>query len=94
MADDWIRRARMENQMNTFERIRKIICETEDLQPEDVTLDKRIDVDLGVDSLDKIECIMQIEDEFDIEIEDEEALKVDTVEDLVKLVDRLMAAKA
>lgn len=48
--------------------------------------------DLGADSLDTVELIMAIEDEFGIEIQDEDAEKVTTIGDAVKLIERLITA--
>jgi acyl carrier protein len=59
-----------------------------------VCLQTRLDDDLGYDSLDRIEFAMQIEEAFDIELADEEAEKVRTVEEAVVLVNRIRADRA
>ena len=62
-----------------FERIQKLICEQFVVDPEAVTMDTAFVDDLGADSLDIVELIMGIEEEFDIEIPDEDAEKLTTV---------------
>jgi acyl carrier protein len=57
-----------------------------------VTPEKRIVADLGADSLDCMEILVYLEDEFAIEIQDEEAEKCVTVADVLALLDRMVAA--
>lgn len=71
----------------TFETIRDIIVEQLSVEPSMVTEDTNLMKDLEADSLDAVEIIMAIEEQFDIEIPDEEAEKFQTVEDLVEYVD-------
>ena len=61
---------------NTEERIRKIIVEQLGVSAEEVTPDASFIDDLGADSLDTVELVMALEEEFDIEIPDEEAEKI------------------
>jgi acyl carrier protein len=68
-----------------FEKVQKIIVEQLGIDEDEVTLESDID-DLGADSLDFVEILMAVEEEFDIEITDEEADKIDTVEDLVECI--------
>lgn len=71
----------------TFEKIRDIIVEQLSVDESMVTMDTNLMKDLEADSLDAVEIIMVIEEEFDIEIPDEEAEKFQLVGDLVKYVD-------
>lgn len=71
----------------TFEKIRDIIVEQLSVEGSMVTMDTNMMKDLEADSLDAVEIIMAIEEEFDIEIPDEEAEKFQLVGDLVKYVD-------
>jgi acyl carrier protein len=71
----------------TFETIRDIIVEQLSVDPSMVTEGTNLMKDLEADSLDAVEIIMAIEEQFDIEIPDDEAEKFQTVEDLVEYVD-------
>ena len=71
----------------TFETIRDIIVEQLSVEPSMVTEETNLMKDLEADSLDAVEIIMAIEEQFDIEIPDEEAEKFQTVEDLVEYVE-------
>ncbi len=71
----------------TFEKIRDIIVEQLSVDESMVTMDTNLMKDLEADSLDAVEIIMAIEEEFDLEIPDEEAEKFQMVGDLVKFVD-------
>lgn len=70
-----------------FERVKKLIAEELDVNEDEVTLEAKLDDDLGADSLDAVELIMAIEDEFDIEINDEEAQKFKTVKQIVEYIE-------
>ena len=67
-----------------FEKIRDIIAEQLGVDPGEVTPESRFIDDLGADSLDIVELIMALEEEFDMEIPDEEAEKISTVGDVVE----------
>lgn len=71
----------------TFDRLKKIIVDRLDVDEADITPTASIKDDFGADSLDIVELIMEIEDEFGIEISDEDAEKLVTVEDAVKYID-------
>lgn len=71
----------------TFEKIREIIVEQLGVDESAVTLETSLMKDLEADSLDAVEIIMAIEDEFEIEVPDEEAEKFQNVGDIVKYVD-------
>ena len=65
--------------MNTTERVQKIVCEQLGVSVEEVKLETAFIDDLGADSLDTVELVMAFEEEFKIEISDEEAEKIQTV---------------
>lgn len=69
-----------------FEKIKNIIVDLLQVSEENVTLDANFIDDLGADSLDLVELIMGIEEEFNIEIPDGEAEKVVTVGDVVEYI--------
>lgn len=69
-----------------FERVKKIIVAQLDIDESQVTLDSSFVDDLGADSLDVVELIMALEQEFNIEIPDEDAEKIITVNDAVQYV--------
>lgn len=73
--------------MSVFEKVREIICTQLDLEPENVSLDSSVTDNLGADSLDLVELVMSIEDEFDIEVPDSETEKLKTVGDIVKYIE-------
>jgi acyl carrier protein len=70
-----------------FEKLREIICEQLDLEESEVNLDSNILEDLGADSLDVVDLVMSIEDEFDLEVPDEEIARIKTVGDIVKFIE-------
>ena len=70
-----------------FEKLKAIICEQLDLEEDDVKLTSNILEDLGADSLDVVDLIMSIEDEFDIEVPDEAIEGIKTVGDVVKYIE-------
>ena len=69
-----------------FEKVRNIIVDLLQVSEDSVTLDSHFIDDLGADSLDLVELIMGIEEEFNIEIPDGEAEKVVTVGDVVEYI--------
>ncbi|AYF53913.1 acyl carrier protein [Clostridium botulinum C] len=71
----------------TFERVRKVMAEHLEMNEEEIKLKSDFQDDLGVDSLDIFEIVMEIEDEFNLEIPNEDIEDVKTVEDLVKYLD-------
>lgn len=72
-----------------FEKIRTIISKELGVDQEKITLDTHLIDDLGADSLDAVELIMAIEDEFNIEIADDAAQNVKRVSDLVNYVTKV-----
>ena len=69
-----------------FEKVRDIIAEQLGLEKDEITMDSSFVDDLGADSLDIVELIMALEEEFDIEIPDEDAEKVSAVKDVVEYI--------
>ncbi|MFA5560800.1 MAG: acyl carrier protein [Acholeplasmataceae bacterium] len=72
-----------------FKRIKALIVEELNVPEERVLLESRLAEDLGADSIDAVELIMKIEDEFDIQVSDEQAQNVRTVKDLVDYIEGL-----
>jgi acyl carrier protein len=70
-----------------FEKVQKIICEQFGATPEKVTMDSSILEDFEADSLDIVDLAMSLEDEFGIEVPDEELENIKTVKDIVKLIE-------
>ncbi|BBU44026.1 acyl carrier protein [Pseudomonas monteilii] len=71
---------------NIEERVKKIVAEQLGVKEEEVTLEKSFVDDLGADSLDTVELVMALEEEFETEIPDEEAEKITTVKAAVDYV--------
>jgi len=70
-----------------FEKVRDIVVEQLDAEESDVTMESSIVDDLGADSLDVVDLVMSIEEEFDVEIPDEEVENIKTVGDIVKYIE-------
>lgn len=70
-----------------FEKIREIICEQLELEENVVTMDAVLLEDLGADSIDLADLVMTFEDEFDLEISDEDLENIKTVGDIVKFIE-------
>lgn len=69
-----------------FEKVQEKVAEQLGIEAEEVTQESSFIVDLGADSLDIVELLMALEEEFDIEIPDEEAEKLSTVGDVVEYI--------
>lgn len=69
-----------------FEKLKKIIAEVLNVDPDEITMETTFQDDLGADSLDVYQIIMGIEEEFDIVIPAETAEQVTTVEDAVEMI--------
>ena len=72
--------------MSIEERVKKIIVEQLGVKEDDVKPEASFVEDLGADSLDTVELVMALEEEFDIEIPDEEAEKITTVQSAIDYV--------
>lgn len=73
--------------MSTFDRVKKVLVEQLDVDEDAVTQNASIVDDLGADSLDVVEIIMGLEEEFDVEIPDEDAEKITTVQQIITYVE-------
>ncbi len=73
--------------MDVFAKLRDIIVEQLNVTPEQVTMEAKFQEDLGADSLDVVELVMKLEEEFNIQIPDEDAEKITTVADAVKYIE-------
>ncbi len=73
------------------EKVIAIICEQLDVAKEDVVLDASFVDDLGADSVDQVELIMAMEEEFDVSIPDEDAEKIGTVKNAIDYVNKALA---
>ena len=69
-----------------FEKVKEIIVNELRLDPDKVTMDADLEKDLGADSLDAVEVIMALEEEFDLQIPDSEAEKIATVGDVIEYI--------
>ena len=74
------------NQEEIFEKVKKIIVEQLGVAETSVTMEASFIDDLGADSLDIVELIMALEEEFDMEIPDEDAEKIVSVSDVVDYI--------
>ena len=72
----------------TFEKVKSIVVEQLGVDEKEVKMDAAYIDDLGADSLDIVELIMAFEEEFGIEIPDEAAEKIKTVQDVVSYIDQ------
>jgi acyl carrier protein len=79
--------------MAVEEKVKAIIAEQLGVKPEEVTTEASFVDDLGADSLDTVELVMAFEEEFSIEIPDEDAEKITTVGEAVKYIDKKTSAK-
>ena len=73
--------------MSTFDRVKKVVVEQLDVAEDEVTPQASFVDDLGADSLDVVELVMGLEEEFDIEIPDEDAEKITNVQEAVDYIE-------
>jgi len=78
----------MSDKKEIAERVKKIILEKLDVEKDDINEDAAFIDDLGADSLDTVEMIMELEDEFDLEIPDEVAEELTTVGEAIKFIQK------
>jgi len=69
-----------------LEKLKAIVCEQLEIDAESITADTRLNEDLNADSLDVVEILMALEDEFGVEIPDEETEKMKTIGDVVDYI--------
>ena len=73
--------------MTTFDKIKDMIVDQLDVEADEVTMDANIQEDLGADSLDIVDLIMAVEDEFEKKNDDDATENIKTVGDIVKFID-------
>lgn len=73
--------------VSVFERLQKIIAEQLEISEDDIRPDSDIVDDLGADSLDLVDLVMSIEDEFEMEVPDEAVEEIKTVDDAVRYIE-------
>ena len=73
--------------MDTFERIRELLAEQLDIDEDKITMDSDILEDFEADSLDVVDMVMTLEDEFGVEVPDEQIENFHTVGDVVRFVE-------
>lgn len=81
------------SEISPEERVKEIIVEQLSVNPSEVTNEASFIEDLGADSLDTVELVMAFEEEFDIEISDEEAEKLTTVGQAIEYLKKKLAGK-
>lgn len=74
-----------------FERVRAVLADKLSKDEAEIKLESNIKEDLGADSLDMVEVIMGLEDEFEIEIPEEDAANITTVGEIVKYLEAKVA---
>ena len=72
-----------------FENVKKALAKQFELDPETITLDTNLIDDIGADSLDVVELVMELEDSFGISISDEDAAELYTVRRIVDYLEKL-----
>ena len=72
-----------------FENVRDALAQQFEVEPESITMDTNLIDDLGADSLDVVELIMELEDEFGVTISDEAAAELYTVGRIVEYLEKL-----
>lgn len=70
-----------------FAKLQKLLADQLNMAPEKITLESRLLEDLGADSLDFVEMLMTLEDEFGVTISDEEAKELKTVADIIAFIE-------
>ena len=80
--------------MATDEKVKSIIAEQLGVKPDEVTAEASFIDDLGADSLDTVELVMALEEEFSIEMPDEDAEKMSKVSEAIKYIESKVSAKS
>ena len=75
------------NTMSTLEKVIELMAEQLNVPAEKISAEKEIVKDLGADSLDIVEMLMNLEEEFSVTVPDEEAVNIKTVQDVVDLIE-------
>jgi acyl carrier protein len=82
------------SQTEVFDKVKKIVADQLSVEADTITPNSNFANDLGADSLDTVELVMALEEEFDIEIPDEAAEKITTVQEAVDYINNKVAASA
>ncbi len=77
--------------MEIFEKVKELLVEQLDVDEELVTMEATITDDLGADSLDLVDLVIELENEFDTEIPDEDIQNIKTVGDVVSYIEKMKA---
>ena len=70
-----------------FEKVKAILADQLNVKADKINLESKIVEDLGADSLDVVEMLMSVEDNFNVSVSDEEAVNLKTVKDIVNLLE-------
>ena len=76
---------------NVFEKVKKVVCEELGVQESEVKPESSFTEDLGADSLDIVELVMAIEEQFSVEIPDDDVANLKTVGDVVSYIEKKTA---
>ena len=71
----------------TFDKVKKLLAEQLNIDESKITENSKVIDELGADSLDVVEMLMTLEDEFNVTVSDEESVNLKTVADIVKLIE-------
>ena len=75
--------------MSNFEKVKEMLVEKLGISADKITMESEIVKDLGADSLDLVEMLLSLEENFGVTISDEETENIKTVKDIVELIDKL-----
>jgi acyl carrier protein len=85
---DWLCNRREVKTVNTIDKVKEIIADQLGLAVDEVAAESKIKDDLGADSLDMVELVMKLEDEFSLKIPEGELLTIVTVEDIADFIQK------
>lgn len=71
-----------------FEKVKKLIAKELDVSESKITLETRLSEDLGADSLDAVELVMALEDEFELSVSDDDAQNLNSVKAIVEYIEK------
>ncbi len=77
--------------MALFDEVKEVVVEQLNVSPDEVKEDSKFVEDLGADSLDVVELVMALEEKFEIEIPDEDAEKITTVQDAIQFIENIQS---
>jgi acyl carrier protein len=75
-----------------LEELKEMICEYVDVKPEKITVESRFMEDLGFNSYDFMSLVGEVEDKYDVEVEEREVVKIRTVNDAIAYIQSLQTA--